>query len=134
MTIQNELDTNDAYSMVLTIGNTETYFLVIDNGSSPYNLAGATVLHLSVKEETEADDGSPEEIFDKDLLSDPNHDLPNGKIAITIASTDIVESAITDIDGMYKWDIRIVHPTLGTFNAPQPVGNCVILPRSRRTD
>lgn len=132
MTIQNELDTNDAYSLVLTVGNTALYFLDVlkEDGVTPYNLNGATVLHLSFKESTDAVDGDPLEIFEKSLLGDPNHDLLHGRIAITINPTDLIDG----MDDLYDWDIRIVHPLIGTFNVPTPVGQVVILPRVRRTD
>jgi len=132
MTIQDQIDTDDSLAMVLTVGNTASWFLDVVQAdvTTPYDLSGATVLHISFKENASVVDGDPEEIFEKDLLGDPNHDLVNGRISISIDPGDLTD----DMDGVYNWDIRVVTPSLGTFNAPQPMGNVIIRPRVRRTD
>ncbi len=127
--IHDLVDQDDALTMVVTIGSLTKYdFVVLKNGS-PADLSGATVLHLSCKETTDAADGATEEIFDKDILSDPNHDLPNGKIRIQFDPTDLTDGQ----DGRYSWDIRIV-ATNFTGNEPRPAQSIVILPRVRRTN
>jgi hypothetical protein len=97
-----DLEPDYVEALPITIGN-EEYFEVeffLDDGTTPRDLSLATAMKFGVKENP--DDLDAALIVTVDLnIADPDHDLPNGKVALKIpaAATTGKEA------GKYFWDI-----------------------------
>jgi hypothetical protein len=129
-TRRRDLEPDYIEALAITIGNGEYFEVIVTNDDdTPKDLSSATGIKFAIKKNP-ADDLDAAAIVVIDLnLTDPDHDLPNGKVALKIADTD------TDgkIPGKYYWDFRIeLSAGITPKNWPKPAAEAILIQPVRR--
>lgn len=130
-TRRRDLEPDYGEALVITIGNGEYFEIHIvsdDGNNTPVPLTNVTAIYFAIK--LSPDDLDSEAIVLKTInMLDPDHDLPNGIIALKLddADTDGNEA------GKYYWDLLLLFSSGQTpKNWPQVPGEAILIQPVRR--